>query len=727
MIELDKAYDHSQVEHKIYQKWLDSGYFNPDNLPERNQKGEPFSMVLPPPNVTGSLHMGHTFEDALQDIVIRYQRMLGKKTLWIPGTDHAAIATQAKFEKDLYKKEKKSRHDFSREEFVKMIDEFALSNQQSIIEKLHKMGLSLDWSRLAFTLDEHKELAVRTAFKLMYDAGIIYRGYRVVNWDPKGQTTVSDDEVTHEPTKAILYTFKYSKDFPISIATTRPETKVGDTAVAVNPNDKRYQQFVGQTFDVEFADVPLQIKIIADDSVDPEFGTGALGVTPAHSMVDWEMAQRHNLELKPVINEFAKMTVGGELLEGKKVSEAREIIVQWLEDNNLLEKGEEIDQNISKAERTGGTIEPLPKLQWFIDVEKPFPLPHSHIPGLEVGQEVTLKQIMKHVVDSQQIQIIPTRFEKIYHHWINNLRDWCISRQILYGHQIPVWYKGEQIHVGLEAPAGEGWTQDSDTLDTWFSSGLWSFSTLGWPEATDDLANYHPTAVIIPGYEIIFMWVARMILMSGFLLGDIPFGKVYLHGLVRDSKGRKFSKSLDNGVDPLEISDKYGTDALRMALVFSAAPGNDVIFDEQNVKGMKHFGNKLWNIARFILANVESVDAHVSIDDVALQTEGDKVILEKLRSTIKEASVHLDEFRMHEAAQSIYQFTWHEFADIYIETSKQQLKDPDLKASTEKVLVTSLINILKLLHPFMPFITEEIWSKLDQKDLLMVAQWPKNI
>jgi valyl-tRNA synthetase len=724
MIELDKAYDASKVEAGIYQKWLDSGYFTPENLPERHQKGEPFSMVLPPPNVTGTLHMGHAFEGTLQDITVRYHRMKGKKALWIPGTDHAAISTQAKFEKDLYKKEKKSRHDYSREEFVKMIDEFALANQESILSKLHKMGLSLDWTRLAFTLDKKGEAAVRAAFKNMYDAGLIYRGFRVVNWDPKGQTTVSDDEVVHEPTKASLYTFKYSKDFPISIASTRPETKVGDTAVAVHPGDKRYQQYVGQTFQVEFAGVALEIKVIADESVDPEFGTGALGVTPAHSMVDWELAQKHGLELKPVINEFAKMTVGGELLQGKKTGEAREIIVQWLKDNGLLEKEEPIDQNISKAERTNGTIEPLPKLQWFIDVDKPFAIPHSRIPGIEAGQQTTLKQIMKYVVEAKQIQILPERFEKVYHHWIDNLRDWCISRQTLYGHRIPVWYKGDEIYTGVEAPSGGGWEQDPDTLDTWFSSALWTFSTLGWPEAAEDLAAYHPTSIIMPGYEILFVWVARMILMSGFLLGDIPFHQVYLHGLVRDSKGQKFSKSLDNGIDPLEVSRDYGTDALRMSLAAGVAPGNDTIFDLQKVKGYKHFGNKLWNIARFILANVEHIDPSVSLESIQPSTEGDKVILEKLTSTIADATLHLDSLRLHEAAQGIYQFTWHEFADIYIEASKQQLQDPDLKENTGKILAVGLITILKLLHPFMPFITEEIWSKLKQKDLLMVEQWP---
>lgn len=724
MTELEKSYDASKVEADIYKKWLDSGYFNPNNLPDA-EKREPFTVTLPPPNVTGVLHMGHAFEDTIQDALIRYQRMQGKKALWVPGTDHAAIATQAKFEKEHYKKEGKSRHDYSREEFFEMIQSFALENQKGILSQLHKLGLSLDWSRLAFTLDEQREKAVRTAFKKMYDSGLIYRGFRVVNWDPKGQTTVSDDEIDHEETKAILYTFRYSKDFPIPIATTRPETKIGDTAVAVHPKSK-WASYIGQEFDVSFVGVPLHIKIIGDESVDPEFGTGALGVTPAHSMVDYELAQRHNLPSKQVINEFAKMTAGGELLEGKKTTEAREIVAQQLRDAGLVEKEEEITQNLSKAQRTGGTIEPLPKLQWFINVNKKFTLPHSKLNGIPSGSETTLKEIMKTVVASKQINITPERFEKTYYHWIDSLRDWCISRQIIYGHQIPVWYKNDEIYCDTKAPRETGWTQDTDTLDTWFSSGLWTFSTLGWPDETSDLKTFHPTSVIVPGYEILFFWVARMILMSGFLLGDIPFHKVYLHGIVRDSKGRKFSKSLNNGVDPLEMTEKFGTDALRMALVFGAAPGNDTIFDEQKVKGMKHFANKLWNIARFIMTNVEQSDYKWET-----LTDADKTILEKLNATIKEATDHLEAFRLHEAAQNIYQFTWHELADVYLEASKSQLQDEKLANNTKKLLLHNLIYTLKLLHPFMPFITEHIWGLLTDRnllkkgDLLIVAQWPK--
>ncbi len=728
-MELDKSYDHTKVEDNIDKEWMESGYFNPDNLPVlKNQ--EAFTISLPPPNVTGVLHLGHAFEDTIQDAVIRFQRMKGKRTLWVPGTDHAAIATQAKFEKEHYKKHSKSRHDYSREEFFNMIQEFALENQKNILSQLHKLGLSLDWSRLAFTLDSKRELAVRTAFKKMYDAGLIYRADRVVNWDPKGQTTVSDDEIEYEETKSKFYTFRYSKNFPIPISTTRPETKVGDTAVAVNPHDDRYKQYIGQEFNLEFCGVPLHIKVIADESVEKDFGTGALGVTPAHSMVDYEIAQRHNLPLRQVINEFAKMTVGGETLEGRKTSEAREIVAQWVRDNGLMEKEEDITQNLSKAQRTGGIIEPLPKLQWFINVNKKFNYEGNKLNGINSGDQISLKEIMVKTVQSGQIKIMPERFEKTYYHWIDNLRDWCISRQIIYGHRIPAWHSKEsgEIKVSVEDINQPGYTQDTDTLDTWFSSGLWTFSTLGWPTSkTSDLETYHPTSVMMPGYEILFFWVARMILMSGFLLGQVPFHKVYLHGIVRDKQGRKFSKSLNNGIDPLEMSEKYGTDALRMSLVFGAAPGNDVIFDEQKVKGMKHFGNKLWNIARFILSSVEKSDYNWEI-----KTDADKNILQKLNQTIDAVTKNLETYQLHEAAQEIYQFTWHELADIYVEQSKDQLKDESLNENTQKILLHNLITVLKLLHPFMPFITEALWGKLKEAkllikdDLLMVSNWPNS-
>jgi valyl-tRNA synthetase len=718
-IEMASSYDAKSTEDRIYQTWMDSGYFNPDNL-----KGEPFSIMLPPPNVTGTLHIGHAFEETIQDIIIRYQRMLGKKVLWLPGTDHAPIATESKVAKILEKEEGKRKKDYTREEFVAKVEAFAQESHDTIVNQVKKLGASLDWSREAYTFDETRNLAVRTAFKTMYDQGLIYRGDRVVNWDPKGQTTISDDEIVYVERQAKLYTFKYSKDFPIPISTTRPETKVGDTAVAVHPEDERYQQYVGQEFDMVFCDVPIHIKVIADESVEKEFGTGALGVTPAHSMVDYEISQRHNLPLKSVINEYAKMIVEGRL-NGLKTEEARETVAEWIRSEGLMEKEEEMTQNVSTAERTGAVVEPLPKLQWFINVNKEFALPHSEINGIAKRQHVTLKQLMRHVVENGQINILPENYSRIYFNWINNLRDWCISRQLMFGHRIPVWYKGEEIYCGVEAPEGEGWTQDPDTLDTWYSSGLWTISTLGWPEQTPDFKMFHPTTLMMPGYEILFFWVARMILMTTSLTGQIPFKQVALHGIVRDSQGRKFSKSLNNGVDPLEMIEKYGADALRIALVFGAAPGNDVVFDEQKVKGMKHFGNKIWNITRYILNSIPEQD-RVNLDLTSLPTgatEADKEILAKLEETIKTVTGGIDSYHLHEAAQAIYHFTWKEFADVYIEASKEQLKDEAQKKNTQIILLYTLTQTLKMLHPFMPFITEELWSKLDNKELLLVEQW----
>ena len=482
-----KPYDPKNTEKRIYKLWEESGFFNPDNLP--GDRKEVFTIMMPPPNVTGVLHMGHALMITLEDIMIRYKRMQGYKTLWLPGTDHAAIATQSKVEKEIQKKEEKSRHDLGREEMLKRINAFAKQSHDTIISQIKVMGASCDWSREAFTLDDKRNLAVNTMFKKMYNDGLIYRGNRIINWDPKGQTTISDDEIVYEERDSKLYTFKYSKDFPISISTSRPETKIGDVAVAIHPNDKRYTEFVGKEYDLEFCGVPIHIKIIADKEVDPEFGTGALGVTPAHSMIDWEMADRHNLPRPQVINEYAKMSVGKENLLGKKTIEAREIIVEWLQSEGLLEKEEDIKQNIATAERTGGIIEPLPKLQWFINVNK----------QIKERNNKTLKDLMREPFENGEIKIIPDYFSKTYFHWIENLRDWCISRQIWYGHRIPVWYhepicitkagKEDQINkclemiISAEKPTCEYcdaiYIQDEDTLDTWFSSGLWTFSTLG--------------------------------------------------------------------------------------------------------------------------------------------------------------------------------------------------------------------------------------------------------
>ena len=766
---MEPQYNPKETEDKTYALWEKSGFFNPDVCVKKGitkTEAPVFSIALPPPNVTGTLHLGHAFEHTLQDVMVRYHRMKGDRTLWVPGTDHAAIATQAKYEKELYKESKKGRHDFDRDDFFAQVHKFALKNQDKILSQMKKMGDSVDWSRLRFTLDKEREFAVHTAFKKMYDDGLIYRGFRIVNWDPKGQTTISDDEIVHEETDGMLYTFRYSKEFPISIATTRPETKVGDVAVAVHPYDARYKEYIGKTYNVGFVGVSLEITVIADEEIDPQYGTGAVGITPAHSMVDWEIAERHNLpKNKKVINEYARMEAASEELNGKKTLEAREIIIQKLRDAGLLEKEEKIKNNISKAERTGGIVEPLPKLQWFIAVNKKFNVEKS-INIFPAGtKEATLRELMELAVKPGQIDIIPKHFEKIYDHWIKNLKDWCISRQILYGHRIPVWYhdtcqvQGKTTRktpwndafemepiVFIEKPrkcsrcneslTHEGQnincTQDPDTLDTWFSSSLWTFSTLGWPAFAEtatagkpgqenDLANYHPTSVINPGYEILFLWVSRMIMMSGYLLGQIPFKRVEFHGIVRDKDGRKFSKSLNNGIDPLEVIEKYGADALRMSFVVGIAPGSDVKFDMNKVKAYQHFANKLWNAARFILMKSPAVD----LESAVALTEDDKKILEEFEQQKKEITAHMESYDFYLAAEKLYHYFWHTFADKIIEESKPRLEAAgEDAASAGYVLRAILEGSLKMLHPFMPFVTEEIWQKLyDGKKMLIVEPW----
>lgn len=726
-----QPYEHKNVEDRTYERWEKSGFFNPDICVEKgvtNKDADVFTITLPPPNVTGVLHIGHAYEDTIQDTAIRYKRMTGKRTLWVPGTDSAAIATQARVEKNIQKEEGKSRHDIGREELVKRVSDFAKEHEHIILGQIRKIGASLDWSRYAYALDQPRYKAVITAFKNMHEAGLIYRGRRIVNWDPKGQTTVSDDEVTHEERKGVLYTFKYSKDFPISIATTRPETKLGDTAVAVHPDDERYKKYIGKEYnDIHFAGTLISIKIVADKEVDPEVGTGAVGVTPAHSMTDWGIKERHNLKVVQVINEYAKMMVGSEDIKNKKTVVAREAVVAWLDKEELLEKTEEITQNISLADRSGGIIEPLPKLQWFVAVDKPFEVKHSEINGIKEGSSITLKELMRGAVKNGNIKIPQERFNKTYFNWIENLHDWCISRQIWFGHRIPVWYREKEIHIGLNSPKEEGWEQDPDVLDTWFSSAIWTFSTLGWPEKTKDMETFHPTSLMSPAYEILPLWVSRMILMSGFHLGQVPFKTVWIHGLVRDKSGRKFSKSLGNGVDPLDIIEKYGADALRMGLLVGTAIGNDVIFDENKIKGYRNFANKLWNISRFIISNTEDLTGNKP----PLSLIDEKYISE-LDTIIKDVTKDIDNYNFYLAAEKLYHYVWHILADEILEKSKARLSGTDEVdlLSVKWTLSEILKTILKLLHPFMPFITEEIWSMLsnennDDKNLLIIQKWPK--
>lgn len=705
-----KPYDAQAVEGEIYKKWEDSGYFNPDNLP--GERTEPFSIVLPPPNVTGTLHVGHGAMLAVEDILVRFERMRGKKVLWVPGTDSAAIATQSKVEDIIYKAEKKTRHDIGREELLKRIDQFTDESKDTIINQLRRMGSSLDWSRYAYTMDAPRYKAVMEAFVRMYNAGLIYRGNRIVNWDPKLQTTVSDDEVERVEQKTPFYYFQYG---PFVIGTVRPETKFGDKYVVMHPDDKRYAEYAdGQQIDLEWINGPITATVVKDTAVDPEVGTGVMTITPAHSQIDFEIAQRHGLDIEPVIDERGiLLPIAGEFA-GQHIKKARPLIVEKIQGKGLLVKTDENYTNmVATNSRGGGLIEPQVKRQWFIAVDKEFE---------KDGTKTTLKKMMRDAVESGKTTITPEHFEKIYYHWIDNLRDWCISRQIWFGHRIPAWYKDGETKVGVTSP-GEGWEQDPDTLDTWFSSGLWTFSTLGWPDETADLKTYHPTSVLETGYDILFFWIARMILMSGFLLGDVPFKRVYLHGLVRDGQGRKMSKSLGNIIDPLDMIEKYGADALRLSLIIGAAPGNDLKLAEDRIRGYKNFGNKVWNITRFVLENAESVGATgegaIAVDDVS--------IIDEASVAVREATRQIENFRLDLAADTLYHFIWHRFADEILEESKAILKGTD-KARAESranALIQALSISLRGLHPFMPFVTEEIWSSIPgSKDLLMVAEWP---
>lgn len=722
---MDKAYNFKEVEERLYKNWQEKGYFKP----EVNPNGTPFSIVLPPPNVTGTLHMGHALMLVIEDILIRYHRMRGDKTLWLPGTDHAAIATQSKVEAALYKEEEKTRHDLGREAFLARVEAFAQSSHDTIVKQMRRMGASVDWDREAYTFDEKRNLSVRTAFKQMYDDGLIYKGSYIVNWDPKMQTTVSDEEIEWKEEKASFYYVQYG---PFVIGTARPETKFGDKYVVMHPDDKRYTDYThGQKIDVAWINGTVTATVIKDEAVDMSFGTGVMTITPWHDRTDFEIAKRHNLDSMQVIDfKGLLLPIAGDLA-GQHIKKARPLLVERLKEKGLLVK---VDDNylhrLATNSRGGGVIEPQVKEQWFVAVNKEFPMKHSEISGIKQGDRVTLKKLMRHVVETKQITITPNHFEKTYYHWIDNLRDWNISRQIWYGHRVPVWYKGTEVYCGIAAPEGEGWEQDPDTLDTWFSSGLWTFSTLGWPEKTADLSTFHPTDVLETGYDILFFWVARMILMTSYLLGQVPFRQVLLHGLVRDANKQKMSKSKGNIIDPLDLATLYGTDALRIGLIFSTAAGNDIPFGEDKIKGMKFFANKLWNMARFIAMKKEGNQMHIA-DIVALETlsvhENDKQMIEKTKQLIAAVTADVDAFRLHDAAQRLYQFAWHEFADVYIEDVKNRIDQPSYT-----VLVSLFALLLKLLHPFMPFVTEEIYQQLGcaqqqqagYKQSLMISSWP---
>jgi valyl-tRNA synthetase len=748
---------------------------NPDTcikLGITTESAPSFSMVLPPPNVTGTLHLGHGLMATLQDISTRFERMRGKKTLWIPGTDHAAIATQSKVEKDISKKEGKSRYDLGREELLRRVEEYAQASHDTIVSQVKRMGASCDWSREAYTLDSTRNLAVRTMFKRMFDDGLIYKGFRIVNWDPKGQTTIADDEIVYKEETTKFYYFKYG---PFTIGTARPETKFGDKYVVMHPEDTRYTEYQhGQKLTVEWINGPLEATIIKDPSIDMEFGTGVMTITPWHSGVDFQLAEKFNLDKEQIIDKNGRlMEIAGEFA-GMKIGEARDKIVEKLQAKGLVEKIEEnYIHNIATAERTGGTIEPQIMNQWFVAVNRPFIIKHSKIHGIQKGDRATLKQIMYNAVNEGQIKILPDHYHKTYFHWIENLNDWCISRQIWYGHRIPVWYKKDaqekitETYCEMQSPTEAGrpdaeeFIQDEDTLDTWFSSGLWTFSTLGWPAAFNeqtglphagsDLARFHPTSLLITGPDILFFWVARMVLMTGYGIGDIPFPTVYLNGLVRDVQGRKMSKSLGNGGDPIEISNKYGADALRMFYAMSTAPGTDSRLDENKIKGFKHFANKLWNISRFILSSTEGQKFN---PDFSTWSTKDAELVAERNELLRIVTEEIATYKYHLASEKIYQYIWSRFADVILEESKIvfngqkeniekglsliEASSTEDKDSRAQFLLSTLRNVILVMHPFMPHVTEELWwiiqtgkgitelttEEIKPTDLLMAQPWP---
>jgi len=704
---MDKRFAHEDAERGIYDKWESAGYFSPS----ADGNGEPFSIVLPPPNVTGELHMGHAAMLAIEDIMVRFARMRGRRTLWIPGTDHAAIATQSKVEKELYKKEGKTRRDLGREAFLKRVEEFALKSHDTIVNQVRAMGASLDWSREAYTLDALRSRAVKEAFKRMYDGGVIYRGSRIVNWDPKLQTTVSDDEIDWKEMKGFFYYLQYG---PFVIGTARPETKFGDKYVVMHPADARYAKYKhGEKLELEWINGPVTATVIKDEAADPAFGTGVMTITPWHDATDFEIAERHSLDKEQIIDFNGKLLPIAREFAGFPIAKARLEIVKKLEKKGLLVK---VDENyvhrVATNSRGGGIIEPQIMKQWFVDVHKKFS---------RDGREISLKDLMRDTVASGKIKILPERFVKVYFNWIDNLRDWCISRQLWYGHRVPAWYKGGETYVGPEPPGGSGWEEDQDTLDTWFSSGLWTFSTLGWPEESEDLKMYHPTSVLETAYDILFFWVARMILMTGYLLNDIPFRTVYLHGIVRDKEGRKMSKSLDNGIDPLEMVQKYGADATRMSLIMGVGAGSDTNLSEDKIRACRNFATKIWNAARFLdmrrLPNVTISDVNHSMIDIRYQS-----ILTSLEKVKAEITAHLEAYELHLAAEKAYDYFWNTFANKILEDVKKEGITPD----NYTLLLTVFRECLKLLHPFMPFVTEAAYEALnfgEGKKMLIGEEW----
>ena len=692
---LEKKYNHLSVEEGKYAKWVQNNYFEEkDGLP-------PYAIVIPPPNVTGKLHLGHAWDTTLQDILIRFKRMQGFNAVWVPGMDHAGIATQAKVDAKLRDMGINPRG-ITREEWLKYAWDWKNEYANNIHEQWAKLGLALCYSKERFTLDEGLNKAVNHVFKTLYDEGLIYRGERIINWDPQAMTALSNEEVIYKEVKGAFYHIKYfieGTDKFLEVATTRPETLFGDTAVAVNPNDERYKDLIGKNVILPL--VNKLIPIIGDEHADPEFGTGIVKITPAHDPNDFEVGNRHNLERIVCINPDGTMNENALEFKGLDRFEAREKLVEALKEKDLLISIEEITHNVGHSERSGVMIEPYLSKQWF----------------------VKMRPLADRVLENQKnkdtkVNFVPTRFEKIMNHWMEITYDWCISRQLWWGHRIPAWYKGDEVYVGEVAPAGEGWEQDTDVLDTWFSSALWPFSTLGWPNNTEDFKKFYPNNVLVTGYDIIPFWVNRMTFQGLHFTGKRPFKDCLIHGLIRDKKGRKMSKSLGNGVDPMDVIDTYGADALRFFLTTSAAAGTDLRYDEEKVKSTWNFINKLWNASRFVLMNIEEL-TELEFDD--LKTE-DKWILTKLNNTIKSVTKNMEHYEFNNVGSQIYSFVWNDFCDNYIEFAKFSLESK----TTKSVLYKVLSCILKMLHPFMPYVTDELYNNLPiHEENIILSKYPE--
>ncbi|HIX99319.1 valine--tRNA ligase [Faecalicatena contorta] len=711
---LEKTYNPKEIEPKLYDKWCEKKYFHA----EVDRSRKPFTTVMPPPNITGKLHMGHALDNTLQDILIRYKRMQGYNALWIPGTDHAAISTEVKVTNQL-KEEGIDKKELGREKFLERTWQWKEEYAGTIEAQLKKLGVSCDWDRERFTMDEGCSKAVEEVFISLYEKGYIYKGSRIINWCPVCKTSLSDAEVEHEEQEGHFWHIKYpivGTDDYLEIATTRPETMLGDTAIAVHPDDERYKDLVGKKCLLPLTD--REIPIVADYYVDKEFGTGAVKITPAHDPNDFEVGKRHNLPEINIMNDDATINeqYGGKYA-GMDRYEARKAMVKDLEEQGYLVKVEPHSHNVGTHDRCHTTVEPLIKQQWFVKMDE------LAKPAIEA-------------VKNGDLKFVPERFDKIYLHWLENIRDWCISRQIWWGHRIPAYYCDECGEVVVSRGMPEKcpkcgcthFTQDEDTLDTWFSSALWPFSTLGWPDKTEDLDYFYPTDVLVTGYDIIFFWVIRMVFSGYAHTGKCPFHTVFIHGLVRDSQGRKMSKSLGNGIDPLEIIDQYGADALRMTLVTGNAPGNDMRFYNERVEASRNFANKVWNASRFILMNME--DKEITEPELFKLLPADRWILSKCNKLIREVTENMDKFELGIALQKVYDFIWDEFCDWYIEFVKQRMynakEDPESANKALWTLREVLKNALKLLHPFMPFVTEEIYSKLiPQEESLMMSDWPQ--